>query len=254
MTIQFAPDVERWRSTVAKYAPANLVDKYLWIINYESGGNPNAIGDNGVAIGLTQIHSSDSIANRPTAAELLDPEYNIWYAVNHLSFGDWGEGRTYNGQVFGALGNHPFPGDGATQSGNAGTANAPGSPGVLADFPSVPGAGKLRDVTGWAFDGVSGVVRDASGKIVPDVVSDAAGNIFDRTGKAVGKIGDAAGSVGSALGKIAKAFVWLLDPHHWFRLFFVFGGVTLFFAGLYVYIRGDKAISDAATIGKVAAA
>ena len=250
--MQFAPDVERWRSTVAKYAPPELVDKYLWIINYESGGNPGAVGDNGVAIGLTQIHSNDSIPGRPTKAELLDPEYNIWYAVSKLNFSAWGEGTTYNGAVFGALGNHPFPGDGATNAGNgSGGTNAPGS--ILADFPSVPGLGKLKDVTGWAYDGATGVVRDASGAIIPDVVADSAGNIFDKAGHLVGKVGDAAGSVGSALGKIAKAFVWLLDPHHWFRLFFVFGGVTLFFAGLYIYVRGDKSISDAAAVGKVAA-
>ena len=114
--LTFSPQVERWRSLVAKYVPSNLVDKVLWTIQGESGGNEEAVGDNGVAIGLLQVQDNTRFANRPSKEELLDPEYNIKYAAEQLgmaggNFSAWGEGSTYEGKPFGALGNNPFPGD-----------------------------------------------------------------------------------------------------------------------------------------------
>lgn len=112
----FPAAVERWRPVVAKYFPPQLVDKALYVIQYESGGNPGAVGDGGAARGLFQIQDSRNFPNRPDAAYLDDPEKNIAYAAQQLgaasgNFGAWGEGTTYNGQPFGALGNHPYPGD-----------------------------------------------------------------------------------------------------------------------------------------------
>lgn len=117
--MNFPPAVEQWRPLVAKYFPANLVDKALWTIQYESGGNPTIPGDNGVAHGLFQIQDNNAFMGRPTAEWLNDPENNIVYAANQLgaasgNFSAWGENNTYNGQTFGALGNHPFPGNGAS--------------------------------------------------------------------------------------------------------------------------------------------
>lgn len=114
--MQFPPEVERWRPLVAKYFPPELVDKALWVIMWESGGNPRAQGDNGVAIGLFQIHDNTSISGRPTADQLFDPEFNVRYAALNLgaAYGNWkpwGEGVLYKGQKFGALGFRPFPGD-----------------------------------------------------------------------------------------------------------------------------------------------
>jgi hypothetical protein len=118
MASQFPPEVERWRATVAKYFPPELVDKALWVIQHESvpPGNPTSIGDNGVAVGLFQIQSSDRWAGRPTKEQLLDPEFNIRYAAQNLGaasgkWSDWGEGVVdERGNRFGALGNNPFPG------------------------------------------------------------------------------------------------------------------------------------------------
>jgi hypothetical protein len=121
----YPPAVERWRPLVAKYVPPQYVDKVLWVIQHESGGNPSAIGDGGVAIGLLQIHDNNSIAGRPTKEQLLDPEFNIRYAAQQLgmasgNFRAWGEGTenysyTYDPKTgkgkFGALGFHPYPGD-----------------------------------------------------------------------------------------------------------------------------------------------
>lgn len=123
MAMTFPAQVERWRPTVAKYFPADLVDKALWVIQWESGGNPGAVGDGGAARGLFQIQDSRNFASRPDAAYLDNPENNIRYAAQQLGaasgrWSDWGEGTTYNGQVFGALGNHPFQGAAGTQGGS----------------------------------------------------------------------------------------------------------------------------------------
>ncbi len=124
---QYSPEVEQWRSLVAKYFPAELVDKALYVIQYESGGNPGSVGDGGAARGLFQIQDSRNFSNRPDAAYLDDPERNIAYAAKQLgaasgNWGAWGEGTAgqpaYNPATgkgrFGALGNHPYGGAGMT--------------------------------------------------------------------------------------------------------------------------------------------
>lgn len=112
----FPPEVERWRSLVAKYFPAYLVDKALWTIQHESGGNPTITGDGGVAIGLFQIQDNRAFSSRPNAAYLSNAENNIRYAAQQLGaangdFSAWGENNTYNGQPFGAFGNNDWEGD-----------------------------------------------------------------------------------------------------------------------------------------------
>jgi hypothetical protein len=153
MAMQFPPQVERWRPIVAKYVPPQYVDKVLWVIQHESGGNPSAIGDGGVAIGLLQIHDNTSIPGRPTKEQLLDPEFNILYAAQKLgmasgNFRAWGEGtehygHTYNPETgtgkFGALGFHPFPGDAAATTGDTGTKAARFGFGKSLVLPVIPG-------------------------------------------------------------------------------------------------------------------
>lgn len=110
--------VERWRPYLeAEGLSAAQVDKALFVIQHESGGDPGAVGDGGAARGLFQIQDSRNFSNRPDSAWLDNPRNNISYAVNQLGIknGDWsawGEGTTYNGQVFGALGNNPYQGAG----------------------------------------------------------------------------------------------------------------------------------------------
>ena len=113
--MQFPPEVERWRATVAKYFPPQLVDKALWTIQHESGGNPGAVGDGGRARGLFQIQDQTAFSNRPDAAWLDNPENNIKYAAQNLgaatgNFAAWGENNTYDGKPFGAFGNNAYPG------------------------------------------------------------------------------------------------------------------------------------------------
>ena len=120
--MNFPPDVERWRATVAKYSQPQFIDKNLWVIQHESGGNPAALGDYDpvrkiyAAIGLYQIQSDVNFPGRPTSLSLLNAEFNIKYACETLGagagyFADWGENNLYQGKPFGALGLYPYPGD-----------------------------------------------------------------------------------------------------------------------------------------------
>ena len=120
----YSAQVEQWRPLVEKYFPPELVDKALYVINGESGGDPNRPGDGGAARGLFQIQDSRNFPNRPDAAYLDDPENNIRYAAEVLGAagGDWsawGEGtekydHPYDPATgtgyFGALGHNPYPG------------------------------------------------------------------------------------------------------------------------------------------------
>ena len=111
----YSPAVEKWRPLVEKYFPPELVDKALYVIQGESGGNATITGDGGNAIGLFQIHHGGSISGRPDAEVLLDPEQNIKYAAKQLgaasgNWAAWGENNLYEGKPFGALGNNPYPG------------------------------------------------------------------------------------------------------------------------------------------------
>jgi hypothetical protein len=172
--VNFPPEVERWRPLVAKYFPPELVDKALWVIMYESGGNPGAVGDGGNAIGLFQIHHGGSIPGRPDAGRLSDPEYNIRYAAQALgaargNWAPWGENNTYNGKPFGALGHHPFPGDGIPTPRSTAATRASGAVNSL--LSTLFGAG-LREMQNRPVIGNPGT-RGAFGRTVvfgpPDV-------------------------------------------------------------------------------------
>lgn len=103
----YAPDVEKWRPLVAKYFKPEDVEKALYVINGESGGNPTIKNSTGSgATGLFQImpfHGVDA-ANPETAVQWAASQ-----VANH-GWSDWGEGVTYQGQPFGVLGLTPYGG------------------------------------------------------------------------------------------------------------------------------------------------
>jgi len=108
------PAVRYWHALAKLYFPYQLVPKALYVIRYESGGNPTALGDGGYSVGLFQIQHKGRFATRPSKEALMVPHFNIRYAAkvlraDHNVFTDWGEGALYQGQPFGALGNHPYP-------------------------------------------------------------------------------------------------------------------------------------------------
>jgi hypothetical protein len=111
------PNVMRWCPLIASYFPPRLVGKALYVIQAESGGDPNNPGDrsdkddpsSGVARGLFGIQDNRQIPGRPDAVWLDDPENNVRYAAQQLgaahdNWSAWGEGVMYQGRPFGALG------------------------------------------------------------------------------------------------------------------------------------------------------
>lgn len=161
----YSAAVEQWRPLVAKYFPENLVDKALFVINGESGGNAGAVGDGGAARGLFQIQDSRNFASRPNAAYLDNPENNIKYAAQVLGaaqgkWTDWGEGSSYNGQPFGALGNNPYPGDSGPLGGRASTgAGITGSGGnTYGIYDNLS-----NNSSSWGFGDIGSIIRNALG-------------------------------------------------------------------------------------------
>lgn len=106
-------NVDRWRPMVEKYFQPQDVDKALYVIAGESGGNPTIPNSTGSgATGLFQILPSHGVNGN-------DPETAIRWAANQVynvrgDWGDWGEGVTYNGEPFGVLGTNPYPGNNTT--------------------------------------------------------------------------------------------------------------------------------------------
>lgn len=95
---QFPAEVLRWCELITHYArknnlPADLIAALVWL---ESGGNPQAYSSAG-AVGLMQVMPRDGraasltcqngpcFANRPTTAELKDPEFNLSYGTKMLA-------------------------------------------------------------------------------------------------------------------------------------------------------------------------
>lgn len=108
-TTAYAPEVEQWRSLVAKYFPPEQVEKALRVIQGESGGRSITQIGGGPGTGLFQIEHGGAHPGRLSQQELLDPETNVRVAAEMASknwdqWTDWGEGVTYNGKPFGALG------------------------------------------------------------------------------------------------------------------------------------------------------
>lgn len=122
----YTPAVEQWRGPLSGLFPASEIDKLLHVIQYESGGNPGSVGDNGASYGLFQSQSPRGSIGDPTAQ--IQDAYNRWKARGYR---DWGENNSYQGKKFGALGNHPYPGG----AGGGGTGGGP-APGFA---PTAPG-------------------------------------------------------------------------------------------------------------------
>ena len=157
----YPPEVERWRATVAKYFRPEDVDKALYVIAHESGGNPDVPGDGGHAIGLFQ-HNDGGLASGRDLQALRNPEANIALAAEAVyggqGWGPWGEGRTYKGQPFGALGRYPYTGTAAGSAAGAALAERAqygGSASASPTGPVKPGqrATIASGVTSRAFAG-----------------------------------------------------------------------------------------------------
>lgn len=98
LSARFPEDIYRWCGLITQYSIQNglspdLIAALIW---QESSGDPNAYSKSG-AVGLMQIMPRDGIAasfqcingpcfsNRPSIAELYDPEFNILFGTRMLS-------------------------------------------------------------------------------------------------------------------------------------------------------------------------
>ena len=98
LSSHFPQKGRRWSDLIEVYAhqqrlPADLLAALIW---QESGGNSKAYSRSG-AVGLMQVMPRDGIAkefecsngpcfaNRPTIAQLKDPEFNIAYGARMLA-------------------------------------------------------------------------------------------------------------------------------------------------------------------------
>lgn len=112
VSASFPSKVLRWCSSITRYAresdlPPDLVAA---LILQESGGNPEAYSHSG-AVGLMQVMPRDGLAasfrcrgrpcfhDRPSMAELKDPEFNLHYGTRMLA----NLSRKYRGDMREAL-------------------------------------------------------------------------------------------------------------------------------------------------------
>jgi len=86
----FPPTVERWRSLVAQYFPAAMVDDALAVVDCESRGNPDAYNPYSGASGLFQfIPGTWAVASVKagfSGASAFEPEPNVasaWWLVSY---------------------------------------------------------------------------------------------------------------------------------------------------------------------------
>jgi soluble lytic murein transglycosylase-like protein len=125
----FSENIRRWCDLITRTAGKNNLDPDLIaaVMTVESAGNPDAYSHSG-AVGLMQVMPRDGIAasftcvngpcfaNRPSMAELYQPEYNLEYAGKMLAglinrHGNWrdalhaygpaGAGYSYADKVLG---------------------------------------------------------------------------------------------------------------------------------------------------------
>lgn len=95
---KFPPKILQWCELITSYAIQNSLspDLVAAVIWQESGGNPTAYSKSG-AVGLMQVMPKDGKAasfmcvngpcfsNRPSTAELSDPEFNVAYGTEMLA-------------------------------------------------------------------------------------------------------------------------------------------------------------------------
>lgn len=94
---------------IRKYFGTGEEDKWLYLINGESGYRDDAVGDGGAAYGLfqSQHNPGQTLDSQFADAKRL---YDADKRNGGTGFGDWGEGRLFQGKPFGALGNNPYGG------------------------------------------------------------------------------------------------------------------------------------------------
>lgn len=109
---RYTPAIERWRAEAEAQMPeslrrrgdaAQLLDKFLWTMSGENAaGDPTIFHDGGNGYGLM----ADRVSRTPPGSAPDVQLRNAWNLVanNPRQWTDWGEGSSYQGKAFGALG------------------------------------------------------------------------------------------------------------------------------------------------------
>jgi soluble lytic murein transglycosylase-like protein len=98
LSLEFPQEIQQWKTLIEKNAQTYDLDPNLLgaLILQESGGQHQIISSSG-AVGLMQVMPRDGIAaqfmcingpcftQRPTIAELSDPEFNLQFGIKMLS-------------------------------------------------------------------------------------------------------------------------------------------------------------------------
>ena len=98
ISTRFPQSIRQWCSLIEKFAAESSLEPNLVaaVMLQESGGNPRAYSHSG-AVGLLQVMPRDGLAagfmcvngpcfsNRPSMAELFNPEFNIAYGARMLA-------------------------------------------------------------------------------------------------------------------------------------------------------------------------
>lgn len=190
----YSAQVEQWRQLVSKYFQPEDVDKALYVINGESGGNPSIAGDGGNSIGLFQMNMGGGLGTGSNAKQLSDPEYNIKLAAQAVYGGSgwkpWGEGSTYQGKPFGALGNNPYGGP------VNGRANVGASVKPLGTKPTVLGQTAPKPASGSIAKAISRTGAVLGAKKIGSQATNATHTVRGMTSKPYVPTGDYASDIG----------------------------------------------------------
>ena len=128
----YGASVERWRDLARETMPpglasrpdaARLLDKFMYVMQGESGGRDTVMHDGGTGYGLM----ADRITRTPVGTPAKQQLANAWRLVanNPDKWTDWGEGALYQNKPFGVLGARPYDGSGTLSTSGSGADTGP---------------------------------------------------------------------------------------------------------------------------------
>ena len=199
----------------------------------------------GTDIGSNVSGVVTSVSNNPNAPNgwgisvVVKDDNGFLHHFSHLSQTNVGMGQMVNiGTVLG-------------KSGSTGQSTGP-----HLSYDVEDATGKFVDPSRFlagSAAGVPGSSGGGSGIDIPVSFPDIP-NPLDGLSGIPGALQSGFDTVAAPFKKLAEIAIWLLNPQHWFKLFFILAGTGLVAMGLYVYVRGTSGIeSDIKTAGTVAA-
>ena len=188
----------------------------------ESGGNPNAVGDNGTSFGLFQLHKGGELGSL-TPTQAFDPATNAHVALTEFAA---------------QMKSHPNidPGQLAALS------QRPASPTKYAE--TIDAKMKALVKSGWTPSG--GVVSQTNGASVQNASLTGGASVQNAS-----LTGDAAGAIASALNPFDGIATTISSRSFWMRCAFILGGFIIVMVAIAKF-TDNKAITFATSGGQPA--